>query len=82
MMLAMTLAQCRQNATATPANASTAPAGLSKANLATTPAQHRQQEQLNAGNDASAMQVRTPAQRQKNRHCCLGQTVEGQIAVG
>jgi hypothetical protein len=46
------------------------------------PAQRRQQGQLDAGNDASAMQARTPAQRQKKRHHCLGQTVKGQIAVG
>jgi hypothetical protein len=49
-----------------PANASTAPAGLSKANLATTPVQCRQQGQLDAGDDASAMRARTPAQRKKN----------------
>jgi hypothetical protein len=65
-MLAMTPAQCGQNASAAPANASTAPAGLLKANSATTPVQRRQQGQLDAGNDASAMQARTPAQRKKN----------------
>jgi hypothetical protein len=65
-MLAMMPAQCGQNASAMPANASAVPVKPLKANLATTPAQCRQQGQLDAGNDASAMQARTPAQRQKN----------------
>ncbi len=65
-MLAMTPVRCRQNTSATPTNASVAPAGPSKANSATTLAQCQQQGQLDAGNDASAMQARTPAQRQKN----------------
>ncbi len=64
-MLAMTPVQCRQNASATPANASTVPAGPLKANSATTPAQCRQRGQLDAGNDASAMRARIPAQCQK-----------------
>ncbi len=70
-MLAMTPAQCRQNASAMLANASAAPARPSKANLATTPAQHWQQGQLNAGNDASAIRARTPSQRQKNAIAAL-----------
>jgi hypothetical protein len=81
-MLAMTQVQCRQNASTTPANASAVLAGPSKANSATMPAQRQQQEQLDAGNDASAMQARTPEQRKKKCHCCLGQTIEGQIALG
>jgi hypothetical protein len=80
--LAMTPAQCGQNASTMPANASVAPAGPLKANSATTPAQSRQQGQFDAGNDTSAMRAKTPAQRQKKCHCCLGQTVKGQIAVG
>jgi hypothetical protein len=48
-----------------PANASAALAGPLKANSATMLAQHWQQGQLDAGNNASAMWARTPAQRQK-----------------
>jgi hypothetical protein len=81
-MLAMTPARCGQTTSAMPANSSAAPAGPLKANLATTPAQRQQQGQLDAGNDPSAMRARTPVQRQKKRHCCLGQTVEGQNCCG
>ena len=65
-MLARMRAQCGQNASTTLANASAAPAGPSKANLATTLVQYWQQEKLDAGNDASAMRERTPVQHQKN----------------
>jgi hypothetical protein len=65
-MLATRPAQCGQNASATWANASAAPAGPSRANLATTPSQHWQQGQLDADNETSAMRARTPAQCQKN----------------
>jgi hypothetical protein len=75
-MLAMMPEQCKQNASATPANASTAPAGLLKANLATTQAQHWQQGQPYAGNDTSAMRVRTPAQRQKNAITALARPLK------
>jgi hypothetical protein len=78
-LLAMTPSRCGQNASTTQANASTAPA--LKANLATTLAQHWQQGQLDAGNDASARQQGHQCNAKK-RHCCLGQTVKGQTAVG
>jgi hypothetical protein len=81
-MLAMTPAQCGQNASATPANASAAPAGPSKAISATTPVQRRQQGQLEAGNNASAMRARTPAQRQKNAIAASARLLKAKIAVG
>jgi hypothetical protein len=70
-VLAMTPARCGQNASTTPANASTAPARPLKANSAIMLVQHWQQGQLDAGNDASAMRARTPAQRHKNAIAAL-----------
>jgi hypothetical protein len=78
-MLAMTPAQCGQNASAMPANASAVPARPLKANLATTPAQRWQQGQLDAGNDASAMQVRMPAPRQKNAIAALARLLKEKL---
>jgi hypothetical protein len=81
-MLAMTPTRCGQNFSATLANASTAPDGPSKANLATTPVQLRQRGQLDAGNDTSAMRARTPEQRQKNAITALARPSKAKIAVG
>ncbi len=78
-MLAMTPAQCGQNASTTRANASTVLAGPLKANLATTPAQCRQQGELDAGNDASAMWARTLAQRQKNAIAALARPLKAKL---
>jgi hypothetical protein len=78
-MLAMTPAQCEQNASAMPANSSALPAGPLKANSATTPAQCRQQRQLDAGNDASAMQARMPAPRQKNAIAALARPLKAKL---
>ncbi len=72
-------AQCGQNASAMPANASAVPAGPSKANLTTMPAQHQQQGQLDAGNDASAMRARTPAQCQKNTIAALARPLKAKL---
>jgi hypothetical protein len=78
-MLARTPAQCGQNASATPANASAVPAGPWKANLATTLAQRWQQGQLDPSNDASAMRARTPAQRQKNTIAALARLSKAKL---
>ena len=78
-MLAMTPVQCRQNTSATPTNASVAPAGPSMANSATTLAQCQQQGQLDAGNDASAMQAKTPAQCQKNAIAALARPSKAKL---
>jgi hypothetical protein len=81
-VLAMMPAQCGQNASAMPANASAAPAGPSKANSATTPVQRQQQGQLDTGNDASAMRASTPAQCQKNAIAALARPSKAEIAAG
>jgi hypothetical protein len=78
-MLAMTPAQCGWNASATPANASAAPAGPLKANLVTMLVQCRWQGQLDAGNDASAMRARTPAQRQKNAIAAFARPLKAKL---
>jgi hypothetical protein len=78
-MLVMMPAQCGQNASAKPANASAVPAEPSKANSATTPVQRRQQGQLDAGNDTRAMQARTPAQRQKNAIAALARQSKAKL---
>jgi hypothetical protein len=80
-MLAMTPAQCGRKASATLANASAAPAGPLKANSATKPAQRQQQGQLDAGNDASVMQGRTPAQRWKNAIAASARPLKAKFAV-
>ncbi len=78
-MLAMMPAQCRQNASTMPANASAVPAGPSKADLVTMPARCGRQGQLDAGNDASAMQVRTPAQHQKKAIAALARPLKAKL---
>jgi hypothetical protein len=79
-MLAMTPVQCRQNASATLANTSAVPARPLKANSATMPAQRRQQGQLDAGNDASAMRARTPVQpRKKNAIAALARPLKAKL---
>ncbi len=77
-MLAMMPARCRQNTSVMPANASAALAGPLKANSATRLAQHWQQGQLDAGNDASAMLAKTPAQRQKNAIAALARPLKAE----
>jgi hypothetical protein len=64
-------AQCGQNASAMPANASTVQAEPLKANSATMPAQQRQQGQIDSGNDASGTRARTSEQTKKNAIAAL-----------
>jgi hypothetical protein len=78
-MLAMTPVQCRQNTSATLANASTVLARPLKANLAIMPAQGRQQGQLDAGDDASAMRARTPVQCQKITIAALARLLKAKL---
>jgi hypothetical protein len=78
-MLAMTPTQCGKNTSATPANTNAVPDGPLKANLATTPAQRRQQGQLDTGKDASVMRARTPAQRQRNAIAALARPLKAKL---
>jgi hypothetical protein len=52
-----------------------------KGNSATTPAQRQQQKQLDAGNNASAMWIRTPAQCRLNAIAALARPSKA-ITVG
>ncbi len=53
------------------------PTGRSKDAHAITPAQHWQQRMRNAGNDASTIRARTPAQCRQRHLPCINQTIEG-----
>jgi hypothetical protein len=72
-------AGCGRNASTTPANANAALAEPSKANLATMLAQRWQRGQLDAGDDASMMRVRTPAQHWKNAIASLARPLKAKL---